>query len=64
MSDVLVVDQTQDEFAATYLALQPESLWSELPHLGTREYSGVALASSVCWTTRGVVTLCCALSFF
>ena len=56
MSDVLVVDQTQDEFAAAYLALQPESLCSELPHLGTLEYSGVALPSSVCWTTRGVVT--------
>jgi hypothetical protein len=49
-------DLTQDEFAATYTGLKPESLWSDLPRLGTHEYSGAALASSVDWTTKGVVT--------
>ena len=59
MGDDLFADQTQDEFAATNLGIQLETLWSEFPRLGTREYSGVALASSVCWTTKDV-----ALCFF
>ena len=42
VGDDLFTDQTQDEFAATYLGIQLESLWSEFPRLGTREYSGVA----------------------
>ena len=49
-------DLTQDEFAATYTGLKLESLWSDLPRLGTNEYSGAALASSVDWTTQGAVT--------
>ena len=52
----LFADLTQDEFAATYTGLKPESLWSDLPRLGTHEYSGAALASSVDWTTQGAVT--------
>ena len=55
MGDDLFTDQTQDEFAATNPnhVLQLDSLWSEFPRFGTREHSGFALASSVCWTTEG-----------
>jgi len=49
-------DLTSDEFAATYTGLKPASLWSGLPRLGTFEYDGADLPSSVDWTTQGVVT--------
>jgi len=49
-------DLTQDEFAATYTGLKPAALWTGLPRLGTHEYNGAPLASSVDWTTQGVVT--------
>jgi len=49
-------DLTQDEFAATYAGLKPAALWTGLPRLGTHEYNGAPLASSVDWTTQGVVT--------
>jgi len=49
-------DLTQDEFAAIYTGLKPASLWSGLPRLSTHEYDGSPLASSVDWTTQGVVT--------
>merc|ERR1712122_394899 len=49
-------DLTQDEFAATYTGLKPATLWTGLPRLGTHEYNGAPLASSVDWTTQGVVT--------
>jgi|ERR1712136_725500 len=46
-------DLTQDEFAATYTGLKPERLWSDLPRLGTHEYSGAALASSLDYARSG-----------
>nr|ABV22333.1 cysteine protease 1 [Noctiluca scintillans] len=49
-------DLTQEEFAASYTGLKPASLWSGLPRLSTHEYNGAPLASSVDWTTQGVVT--------
>merc|ERR1712136_521286 len=49
-------DLSSDEFAATYTGLKPASLWSGLPRLGTFEYDGADLPSSVDWTTQGVVT--------
>merc|ERR1712211_182692 len=45
-----------NEFAATYTGLKPATLWTGLPRLGTHEYNGAPLASSVDWTTQGVVT--------
>merc|ERR1712038_786891 len=49
-------DLTGDEVAAQYTGLKPEKMWADLPHLGTMEYSGKALADSVDWTTKGAVT--------
>ena len=49
-------DLTQVEFAATYTGLEPATLWTGLPRLVTHEYTGAPLASSVDWTTQGVVT--------
>ena len=49
-------DLTPDEFAATSTELKPASLWSGLPRVGTFEYDGADLPSSVDWTTQGVVT--------
>merc|ERR1719296_502483 len=49
-------DMTADEVATSYTGLKPASTWSDLPHLGTHRYSGMALADSVDWTTQGAVT--------
>ena len=49
-------DRTPDEIAAMYTGLKPVSLWSGLPRLGTFEYDGADLPSSMDWTTQGVVT--------
>ena len=51
-----LTDLRQDEFAASYTGFKPVSRWSGLPRLSTHEYNGVPLASSVDWTTQGVVT--------
>merc|ERR1712194_592228 len=40
----------------SYTGLKPKSTWADLPHLGTMQYSGKALADSVDWTTKGAVT--------
>merc|ERR1712194_814419 len=52
----LFTDLTGDEVAASYTGLKPKSTWADLPHLGTMQYSGKALADSVDWTTKGAVT--------
>jgi C1A family cysteine protease len=50
-------DLTLEEFAATHFGFQkPASMWSGLPSLGTHEYDGAPLVSSVDWTTQGAVT--------
>ena len=49
-------DLTKDEFVATYSGLKPASAWSSLPRLGMHEYDGAPLATSVDWTTLGVVS--------
>ena len=51
-----LTDLRQDEFAASYTGFKPVSRWSGLLRLSTHEYNGVPLASSVDWTTQGVVT--------
>jgi len=52
----LFSDLTGDEVAASYTGLKPKAMWANLPHLGTMQYSGKALADSVDWTTKGAVT--------
>merc|ERR1711935_944079 len=50
-------DLTADEFGRTHFGIQhPEQPWGSLPHLGTHEYLGEALADSVDWRTKGAVT--------
>jgi len=50
-------DLTADEFGRTHFGIQqPEEPWGSLPHLGTHEYLGEALADSVDWRTKGAVT--------
>jgi len=49
-------DLTGDEVAASYTGLKPKAMWGDVPHLGTMQYSGKALAGSVDWTTQGAVT--------
>lgn len=50
-------DLTPDEFGRTHFGIQqPEEPWGSLPHLGTHEYLGEALADSVDWRTKGAVT--------
>merc|ERR1711920_1054100 len=50
-------DLTPDEFGRTHFGIQqPEEPWGSLPHLGTHEYLGEALADSVDWRTMGAVT--------
>ena len=51
-----LTDLRQDKFAASYTGFKPVSRWSGLPRLSTDEYNGAPLASSVDWTTQGVVT--------
>ena len=51
-----LTDLRQDEFAASYIGFKPVSRWSGLPRLSVHEYNGAPLASSVDWTTQGVVT--------
>ena len=51
-----LTDLRQDKFAVSYTGLKPMSRWSGLPRLSTHEYNGALLASSVDWTTQGVVT--------
>jgi KDEL-tailed cysteine endopeptidase len=52
-------DMTHDEFANSYLhGYKPDlkQQWGETPHLGTHQYSGASLPTSVDWTTKGAVT--------
>jgi C1A family cysteine protease len=52
-------DMTHDEFANSYLhGYKPDlkQQWGETPHLGTHQYSGATLPTSVDWTTKGAVT--------
>jgi len=49
-------DMTQDEFRATHTGRKLEGFWSGLPRLGTHDYDGALLPSSVDWTSQGVVT--------
>jgi len=51
-------DKTSDEFAVMHIGLNApaDKAWGDLPHLGTHEYSGAALASSVNWVEKGAVT--------
>merc|ERR1739844_416463 len=50
-------DMTPDEFAAKHMGFStPAKSWGSLKHLGTHEYNGESLATSVDWTTKGAVT--------
>jgi C1A family cysteine protease len=51
-------DMTHDEFANSYLNGYKPSLKQQwgVPHLGTHQYSGATLPSSVDWSTKGAVT--------
>jgi len=50
-------DLTVDEFASAYLAYKkPEERWDGLLSLGQHTYQGEALADSVDWTKKGMVT--------
>ena len=41
--------QTQEEFAATYTRLKPESLWRDLPSLGTHEFATMCSSWPSSW---------------
>jgi len=50
-------DMTPDEFAAKHMGFStPAKPWGSLKHLGTHEYNGEELATSVDWVTKGAVT--------
>merc|ERR1712019_319089 len=50
-------DMTADEFGASHFGIaKPDASWGSLPNLGNHTYNGETLATSVDWTTKGVVT--------
>jgi C1A family cysteine protease len=50
-------DLTVEEFSSTHFGIaQPESLWGDLPKLGSHKWQGEALEQSVDWTQKGAVT--------
>jgi hypothetical protein len=50
-------DLTADEFGSNHMGIaKPDSMWDDLPNLGTHKYNGEPLADSIDWTTKGAVT--------
>merc|ERR1712066_1120395 len=50
-------DLTAEEFGNSHFGIsKPSDVWGSLPRVGTHEYKGEALATSVDWTKKGAVT--------
>jgi len=50
-------DLTADEFGNSHFGIaKPAEMWGPLPNLGSHEYKGEALATSIDWTEKGAVT--------
>jgi len=50
-------DLTAEEFGNSHFGIsKPADVWGSLPRVGTHEYKGEALATSVDWTKKGAVT--------